>query len=279
MFGVAAGSAAAWLGALVVGVTLGLLGSGGSILTVPLLIYLVEQPEKVAIASSLVIVGTISAVGAMGHIRRGNLVWSILVQFGIPAMAGTYAGAVVAGFMPGLLQLGLFSLVMLAAAWRMFKTSSSKARQGEQRAGDDDRLRLLRSGLAGFATGTLAGVVGVGGGFLIVPALVLLFGLPMQRAVGTSLMIIVMQSASGFYKYLDIIEQQQLALDWRVIGVFIGVGLLGFATGGTLGRKVDDALLKKLFASLLTLIGGVMLVDSAVELIDYHLMMRLKPLL
>ncbi len=270
MFGVAAGSAAVWLGALVVGVTLGLLGSGGSIVTVPLLIYLVEQPEKVAIASSLMIVGTISAVGAMGHIRRGNLVWSTLVQFGLPAMAGTYAGAGVAGFIPGLLQLGLFSLVMLAAAWRMFKASSSKARQGEQRAGDDDRLRWLRSGLAGFATGTLAGVVGVGGGFLIVPALVLLFGLPMQRAVATSLLIIVMQSASGFYKYLDILEQQHLALDWRVIGVFIGVGLLGFATGGTLGRKVDDALLKKLFASLLTLTGIFIFIDTVVALIISH---------
>ncbi|HAC33273.1 MAG TPA: sulfite exporter TauE/SafE family protein, partial [Gammaproteobacteria bacterium] len=231
--------------------------------------YLVEQPEKVAIASSLAIVGTISAVGAVGHIRRANVVWSTLFRFGLPAMAGTYAGAFVAGFIPGLIQLALFSLVMLAAAWRMFKASSSNAKQSEQRAGDD-RLRWLRSGLAGFATGTLAGVVGVGGGFLIVPALVLLFGLPMQRAVATSLLIIVMQSASGFYKYLDILEQQQLALDWRVIGVFIGVGLLGFATGGTLGRKVDDALLKKLFASLLTLTGIFIFIDTVVALIISH---------
>ncbi len=232
------------IGALGIGLTLGLLGSGGSILTVPVLTYLVGQDEKVAIAGSLAIVGIISAVAVLSQLGKGRIHWRSVLWFGIPGMAGTYLGAWLGGFVPGALQLLVFSGLMALAAWRMLRPV--KTEPGT--TADRSTWKIVLDGLA---VGALTGFVGVGGGFLIVPALVLLGGLSMPVAVATSLVIIVMKSASGFYKYQQVLEVQQLSLDWQIIGLISALGIVG----SLLGTRVKDSLpqdrLQQIFAILL----------------------------
>ncbi|MEO1086681.1 MAG: sulfite exporter TauE/SafE family protein, partial [Acidobacteriota bacterium] len=170
----------AWIGALAIGLSLGALGSGGSILTVPVLVYLVGQDEKTAIAGSLFIVGAIATAGGAQFAVRRLVSWRSVVLFGLPGMAGTLAGAWLGGLVSGTVQLGVFAMVMLLAAGLMFRPPVGDTAESAPRAGG-------RVALDGLAVGVLTGFVGVGGGFLIVPALVLLGGLSMHLAVGTSL--------------------------------------------------------------------------------------------
>ena len=167
------------LGAAIIGLSLGLLGSGGSILTVPILTYLLGMPEKTAVASSLAIVGGISLIGALPLLRRGLVDGRALLAFGPPSMLGTVAGAWLAQRLPEGSQLLIFAPVMLVAAWRMASGGAASV-QGPRKS-------AWAIALAGIGVGLLTGLVGIGGGFLIVPALVLLLGLPMPRAVATSL--------------------------------------------------------------------------------------------
>lgn len=156
------------IGAAVIGLALGMLSSGGSILTVPVLIYLAGEPEKLAIAQSLVIVGFIALVGAIPYGLKRNIDWASVIWFGLPGMAGTYLGAFLSQWVPGVWQLGLFTTVMLLAAYLMlFPPKLGSLRQIRS------RLKIILDGLL---VGILTGLVGVGGGFLVVPALVLLGG-------------------------------------------------------------------------------------------------------
>jgi uncharacterized protein len=245
----------AWLGALAIGLTLGLLGSGGSILTVPVLVYLVGVSEKVAIAESLAIVGAIAAVGALPYALQRSIHWRSAVLFGIPGIAGTYLGAVLSAFVSGPVQLTLFAVVMLLAAGLMFR--------GQKPAPDDDvraphpAWKVVAEGLG---VGVLTGLVGVGGGFLIVPALVLLGGLPMRLAVGTSLLIIAAKSFAGFAKYLDVLAAEGLAVDWGLIAVFAAIGIVGSLVGNRVSARVPQAALKRGFAVFLLVMGGFILV-------------------
>ncbi len=197
----------AWIGALAIGLSLGLLGSGGSIITVPVLVYLVGQPEKIAIAGSLGVVGTIALVGALQNAARGRVEWRSVAWFGLPGMVGTYAGAWLSGYVTGAVQLTVFALVMLAAAVMMFRRSSYVPQAGSSRP-------LGKVVADGLAVGALTGFVGVGGGFLILPALVLLGGLGMHVAIGTSLAIIALNAFTGFFKHLHLLSAQGLSLDW-----------------------------------------------------------------
>jgi len=248
------------VGALVIGLTLGLLGSGGSILTVPVLVYLLHHTDKVAIAESLAIVGGIALFGAMGYARRGQIHWRSVVFFGIPGMVGALGGAWVAQFVPGAAQLTLFGLVMLAAAYRMARKPGAKASiEGKTRG----ERAWWKTGIEGAAVGVLTGLVGVGGGFLIVPALVLLDGLEMKRAVGTSLMIIAMNAATSFLKYLGVLDGLGLGVDWATIGWFLGIGIFGSLAGQAIGRKIDQAALRRVFAIFLVVMGIVILIREA----------------
>jgi hypothetical protein len=240
-----------WLAALAVGLALGLLGSGGSILTVPLLIYLVGQPERVAIASSLAIVGVISALGALPYAWRKQVSWRNVAFFGIPGMFGTYAGAWLSAFVTAQLQLLLFSVVMLLAATLMLRP------QREKVAGT--RRELWRIGVDGAAVGVLTGLVGVGGGFLIIPALVLLGALPMHIAVGTSLVVIALKSASGFVKYLDVLLRQGLAIEWSVITLFAAVGTIGSLLGSMASGFISQSTLRRVFGFCLIAVAAFML--------------------
>lgn len=239
-----------WLGALAIGLSLGLLGSGGSILTVPALVYLAHQDEKVAIASSLGIVGGISLVAALPYARRREVDWRSVVRFGVPGIAGTFCGAWLAKFVSANAQLVLLALVMLSASVLMLRSPGESA---APRAREHATWMIV---LEGLAVGVLTGLVGVGGGFLIVPALVLLAGLPMRRAVGTSLVIITLKSVVGFAKYVDVLAGLGLAVDWGVLGLFTGVGIAGSLLGGRVSPHITQNSLQRAFAAALVLVGA-----------------------
>lgn len=238
----------AWLGAMAIGVSLGLLGSGGSILTVPVLVYLIGQDEKLAIAGSLAIVGAIALAGSIPYLRKRQVDWRTVVLFGIPGMAGTYMGAWLATWVSGVVQLALFAVVMLVASWQMLKPAVLDDTPHEPR-------EVWKIGLDGLLVGILTGLVGVGGGFLIVPALVLLGGLSMHRAVATSLVIIALKSFTGFWKYLDVLDQQNLVLDWNVIAIVTALGVAGSVIGSRIAGRVDQHKLRKIFGLFLIVMG------------------------
>ncbi len=238
----------ALLGAIIVGLSLGLLGSGGSILTVPLLVYLLGQPEKVAIAGSLLVVGSIALVGAIPWSLRGEVDWRSVFWFGLPGMLGTVLGAHVSRWIPGAVQLLLFAIVMLVAAWRM----SRPAPAAKTAAAARSRGWIVADGAG---VGVLTGVVGVGGGFMIVPALVLLGGLVMHRAIGTSLWIIALNAYSGFFKHLWVLQDAGLSLDWMILGLITAIGALGSLLGQRIGSRLPQSILRRGFAVLLILMG------------------------
>ncbi|MBD3755075.1 MAG: sulfite exporter TauE/SafE family protein [Gammaproteobacteria bacterium] len=242
----------AWIGALFIGITLGLLGSGGSILTVPVLTYLVGQETKVAIASSLMIVGVISVFSAIPYARQQLVKWRTVVLFGIPGMGGAVAGAWLAHYVADALQMLIFAVLMLSAAYLMYKPM--KLNEGEQ-----VERAMYKIALDGFVVGAVTGLVGVGGGFLIIPALVLLGGLSMRLAVGTSLVIIAVKSFAGFIEYLSVLKTLNLTLDWGVIGLFSVIGVIGGWLGHKISSKVNQEQLKKGFAVFLILMGAFIL--------------------
>ena len=248
-------SVMAWPGAIAIGVSLGLLGSGGSILTVPVLVYLVGQDEKVAIAGSLFIVGSIALAGSLQFIRAGFINWRSVATFGLPGMAGTYLGAVIAAHVSGLMQLALFAVVMLLASYLMLRPIKLTEGEHPPRA-------LWKIAGDGLVVGVITGLVGVGGGFLIVPALVLLGGLSMHHAVATSLVIIALKSYSGFYKYLDVLSEQDLSLDWPVLWLITVLGIAGSIVGSRLARRIHQDRLKRWFGYFLIVMGIYILARS-----------------
>ncbi len=241
----------ALVGAVVIGLSLGLMGSGGSILTVPILLYLIGQDEKTAIAGSLFVVGCIAVVGGLQSALRRQVHWSSVLWLGLPAMVGAWLGASLSVFVSGTVQLLLFIAVMALAGY--FMARPPRLARGE------GRRAAWKIVIDGFLVGALTGFVGVGGGFMIVPALVLLGGLPMHLAVGTSLIIIAMKSFSGFVTYLDVLRHLELALDWTVLSTFVGLGSAGTLLGGLLSRHLRQDLLQKLFAGLLFFMAAAML--------------------
>jgi uncharacterized protein len=240
----------AWLGALAIGLSLGMLGSGGSILTVPVLVYLVGQDEKIAIAGSLFVVGGVALVGCLPYLRHRMVEWRSVVWFGVPGMAGTWLGAWLSAWVSGAAQLALFSAVMAAAGIMMLRPPPLTTQQRPPR----HALAIAGDGLL---VGALTGLVGVGGGFLIVPALVLLGGLPVHRAVATSLVIIAAKSFAGFAKYLDVLDSQGLALDWPVLGIVTALGVAGGLVGTRIARSLPQSVLRRSFALLVLAMAAV----------------------
>jgi len=247
------------LGALAIGLSLGLLGSGGSILTVPVLHYLLHQPEQVAIAGSLLVVGLIASVACVPFAMAKLVDWRNVLRFGLPGMAGAWVGASLARWLPGTLQLALFAVVMLVAAWRMLRAGPLTADPAEPHPA------AIVAG--GTAVGVLSGLVGVGGGFLIVPALVLLAAVPMSRAVGTSLAVIAMNSFTGFGKYLLVLDAKGVALDWRVLLVIAAIGIAGSMIGSRLSRRLPQATLRKIFGVFLIAMGLFVAADAGPRLL------------
>ncbi|WP_221090881.1 sulfite exporter TauE/SafE family protein [Deinococcus aquaedulcis] len=253
----------AWIGAALIGLSLGLLGSGGSILTVPVLVYLVGEPEKLAIAESLAIVGGISLIGAVPYALRRQIDWRSVLWFGLPGVVGTYLGAALSVYLSGVVQLLLFAAVMLLAAVMMFRPS--RPHPEGQPAHHRSPVKI---GAEGLGVGVLTGLVGVGGGFLIIPALVLLGGLPMGLAVGTSLMIIAAKSFAGFFKYVHVLAEQHLPVNWTLILVFTVIGILGSFLGARLGKTLSNDSLKKGFAGFLVVMGVSVLATNVPKVLN-----------
>jgi uncharacterized membrane protein YfcA len=247
--------------AALIGLSLGLLGGGGSILTVPIFVYVLGFGAKEAIAMSLAVVGAVSLFGALGHWRAGNVQLRLALLFGSVAMAGTYAGARLAVFFSGAAQLALFAVVMLVAAFFMFRGDEQEilvpGATPEKAATPERPVPWRWILLEGLAVGVLTGLVGVGGGFLIVPALVLLGKVPIKQAVGTSLLVITMKSAAGFLGYLG-----QVQIQWSFMAAFTGAAIGGILLGTWLVRFVPHHALQRAFAVFLVVMGGFILYQN-----------------
>src|SRR5215208_1130731 len=237
--------------AALMGLSLGFLGGGDSILAVPILKYVAGFGAKEAIASSLAVVGLTSLFATIGHWRAGNVNLRVALVFGSVAMAGTYLGARLAVFFSGAAQLALFAVVMIVAAYFMLRENGPKS--AEDGLDSDSPGKSMSYGLIvveGVAVGVLTGLVGVGGGFLVVPALVVLGKVPMKEAVGTSLLVIAMKSAAGFVGYFG-----QVEVRWGYLALFTAVAIAGSLGGAYLVRYVPQEALKKTFAVFLIVIG------------------------
>ncbi|TVQ21768.1 MAG: sulfite exporter TauE/SafE family protein [Leptolyngbya sp. DLM2.Bin15] len=239
-----------------IGLSLGLIGGGGSILAVPVLVYVMGVPAKAAIAMSLVIVGAVSLVGAIPHWRMGNVRFKTALLFGPAAMAGAYLGARLAAlpWITETVQMGLFAVTMLAAALLMIRKRGNPEAIAPESVPHAHKHRWVWIAVEGLAVGVLTGLVGVGGGFAIVPALVLLGNVPMKQATGTSLLIIAMKSVTGFLGYLG-----QVTLDWPLMLGFTLAAMLGMVLGVQLLPSIKAQDLQKGFGYLLFVMAGFIL--------------------
>ena len=242
--------------AALVGLSLGLLGGGGSILTVPIFVYVMGIDPKLAIAMSLPVIGVTSLVGAVSHWRSGNVQPKTALLFGSLTMVGAYVGARLSPLLTGAMQMALLAVVMMTAAISMLRSARSQANAGSPSptVSDGGSVRLSLLVPIALAVGVLTGLVGIGGGFLVVPALVVLARTPMRQAIGTSLPVIAMNSAAGFVGYLG-----QVPMPWRVMLLFTAIAVAGILAGSALVRFVSQAALKQAFAVLLIVMGTFVL--------------------
>ncbi|MEZ6096442.1 MAG: sulfite exporter TauE/SafE family protein [Pirellulaceae bacterium] len=246
--------------AILIGLVLGLLGSGGSILTLPVLVYFLGHTEKVAIAESSAIVGFLALFAAIPAAYAKNIDWRNVVYFGIPGTLGAYFAAWGAKWVSGSVQLLVFSLVLFPAAWVMFR-GGAPALPCELDAGEKKNAEAVKHHsafwivLEGLFVGGLTGLVGIGGGFLIVPALVILGRLPIRLAVGTSLLVIFFKSMSSFARYQTDLVDRGLSVDWVTIGWFVVFGTVGTVAGQYLACRLNQQVLKRVFAIFLLVMG------------------------
>ena len=251
--------AAALVPGVLIGAALGLLGGGGSVLTVPIFVYVLGFEPKAAIAMSLAVVGVTSALGTAGHWRAGNVNVRIALVFGGVAMLGTLLGVRLSQFVPGTTQLVIFGAVMLAAAAFMLRGRAPCAEESAKCVASPvvSALKVVPGGLS---VGVLTGIVGVGGGFLIVPALVLM-RMSLREAVGTSLLIITSTCVVGFLGYLG-----HVRLDWAAMA-FVAAGTLpGIALGGYLHQFVPQPVLRRGFAGLLVIMAAFIFIETLAPL-------------
>jgi uncharacterized protein len=234
-----------------IGVLLGALGGGGSILTVPVLVYVLGFDAKPAIAMSLLLVGLSSAVGSLGHWRAGHVEIRPALIFGLFAMAGAAVGARLSSYVPGTVQLTLLAAVMVAAAVSMLRSRPPGPAVADGRRPSARPILLL--GLIPIAIGALTGLIGIGGGFLFVPALVLLARVPMRDAVGTSLVVITMNAAAGFAGYVG-----HVPIPWDFVGTFVTAATAGILGGVWLVRVVPQRVLQRAFGVFLLTVAGLM---------------------
>lgn len=255
-----------YIGAILMGLSLGLIGGGGSILTVPILVYLFHVDAVLATAYSLFIVGLTSLVGSISHVKLGNIHWKTALVFGIPSIVSVFLTRLylVPAIPNPLIQnsaftiskpmalLVLFAVIMILAAYSMIKPSKKSKDNGTGVVSFNFPLILAE----GLIIGVVTGLVGAGGGFLIIPALVLLANLPMKQAVGTSLMIIAAKSLIGFIADLKGNEQ----IDWTFLSIFSAIAIGGIITGSVLSKKISGDKLKPAFGWFVLVMGFYIIV-------------------
>lgn len=267
---------AGYLASVLMGVVLGLIGGGGSILTVPILVYLFALDPMLATAYSLFIVGFTALIGGVQAFRRGDVELVTGLIFAAPSFLGVYLTR--AWLVPALpevmVDFGRFELtkalfIMLLFALLMVVSSISmirgkKKKDSATKAELSPFLRYGLIGLEGLVVGSVTGLVGAGGGFLIIPALVVLVGLSMKKAVGTSLLIIAAKSLLGFLG--DV--QQGVVLDWAILGGASAAAAVGILVGGLLASRVPEGPLKKGFGVFVLVMGSGILIDQLRQILD-----------
>lgn len=242
-------SALVLISALIIGLSVGLLGSGGSILTVPVLVHLVQLPEKVAIASSLGVVAQISFIALLPYLWRRHLDFKLFWRFAIPAFFGTLLGVLLAQWLQSSVQLFILAVLMLGSAVNMSRTTIWRWQVNSRVL-----LALLAMGL-----GMLTGLVGVGGGFLIVPLLLAVTSITMPVAIACSLALIFLQSSTGFISHYWLMSAQGQSLPLELIGWLGLIGAVGSLAGVMLSAYIPQLWVRKAFS--------VLLVGTAVSLL------------
>lgn len=258
-----------YLSSILIGVALGLIGGGGSILTVPVLVYLFQVDAVLATAYSLFIVGLTSAVGSVTYFKKGLVNIKTAIVFGIPSIIAVFATrAYLVPAIPkevftlgsfvvtkSILMMLLFAVLMIAASYSMIKKDKKKTTEdtGEQKF--NYPLILIE----GAVVGILTGLVGAGGGFLIIPALVVLSKLPMKEAVGTSLVIIAAKSLIGFFG-----EGGDTIIDWTFLLKVSAFAIVGISIGAQLSKKIDGAKLKPAFGWFVLVMGIYIIVKETI---------------
>ena len=242
-----------YISALAIGISLGIIGGGGSILAVPVLAYLFSIDEKAATAYSLFIVGSSSLVGGLKQHFKGYVDWRTAIVFGIPAIVGvTLVRYFVIPILPDIFfsvgdfeftrrmgMFGFFALLMIPAAFSMLKQRKDSAINKNKEVKYNYPLILVE----GLVVGAITGLIGAGGGFLIIPALVILANVEMKVAVGTSLIIIAFKSLLGFF----LGDALTMSIDWNFLMLFTGVSFVGIFIGSYLSNYIDGNKLKKAF--------------------------------
>jgi uncharacterized protein len=250
-----------YLGALLMGLVLGIIGGGGSILTVPILVYVFGVEPVLATAYSLFIVGLTSAAGSVTHFRLGNVHYKAALVFGLPSIAAVYlTRKILVPMIPNVVAtigqyqltkpvalLLLFAVVMVLAAFSMIRKQKNTKTASSQAVQFNFPLIFLE----GAVVGVLTGLVGAGGGFLIIPALVLFAKLPMKQAVGTSLVIIAAKSLIGFTGD----AQGSLPIDWTFLGVFSLISIVGILVGAHYAQRISNEKLKPAFGWFVLVMG------------------------
>jgi uncharacterized membrane protein YfcA len=259
-----------YIASILIGISLGLIGSGGSILTVPVLVYLFSVDAVAATSYSLFIVGFTSAIGSVSYLQKGLVNIKTAVVFGIPSIAAVFlTRAYIVPAIPGevftvgtfvvtksILMMLLFAILMVAASYSMIK--KDKTKEDDENPGPQ-KFNYPMILIEGAIVGTVTGLVGAGGGFLIIPALVLLSKLPMKEAVGTSLVIIAAKSLIGFFG-----ESSETAIDWTLLAIVSAVATVGIFIGMYLSKKIDGAKLKPLFGWFVLIMGVYIIIKETI---------------
>lgn len=245
--------------AILIGVSLGLIGGGGSILTVPVMVYILDIDPVLATAYSLFVVGSTSLVGAGTYMKKGLVNYKTALVFAIPSFIAVFLTRkfLVPALPDPLFSIGeavitknigimvFFALIMLAASYSMIR-----GKKGGFEEEEEVKFNFSMIALEGSVVGVITGIVGAGGGFLIIPALVLLAKLPMKMAVGTSLLIIAAKSLIGFLG--DLSTQ---AIDWQLLLIFTGLSIIGIFIGSALSKKINEKVLKTGFGWFVLIMG------------------------
>ncbi len=241
------------------GVALGLLGGGGSILTVPLLVYVLGQGTREAITTSLLVVAVTSVAALVPHARGGRVRWRTGLTFDATSMLSAFGAGRLAHFVPTTVLLIAFGVVMLVAAVAMMRrpSRSAEAVGAVVSTGEEPKLATAKILLTGLAVGAVTGLVGAGGGFVVVPALVLLGGLPMRHAVGTSLLVIAMQSTAALAGHLG-----STHIDLPLAAILSLAAVVGSIAGSTLAGRVPEDRLRKGFAWFVVALATLMLAQQ-----------------
>ena len=228
--------------ALAIGAVMGLLGAGGSILAVPALTFLLGVPAKDAVAMALMVVGVCAAIGAAGHWFRGTLPLKSALVMGLASSAGAFAGGAIGARLPDAVQLRLLAAVMFAAAFLMWRVPAMT------------RVPLAALGIG---VGLLTGIVGVGGGFMMVPALTIGAGLPIKKAAAASLFVMMLSAAAALPNYIG-----QLSLQWRFLAPFIAIAATATLAGGAVAERLPQQRLRHAFAFGLVLLASYVLIET-----------------